>query len=126
VSDNFLFDLTGVPLEKSMEIAFLGSSNRKAVGWTEEDMEGGVPRLILYWTETDKSHDMTRFPAPLDAAAVVAVVRHWLGAVKYAPEPDPDGDNSKGCRVHNEAWGRVGGRWQAFVAIEPVWLEYGK
>lgn len=56
----------------------------------------------------------------------MTAVRAWLEAVEYGPEPNHDGDNKKGWRVFNERYSHVSGLWQAFVAIEPVWLEYGK
>jgi hypothetical protein len=120
MSDSFHFDLTGVPLEKCMEIAFAGSPSRKAVGWTEEDMECGVPHLRLYWSDT--SIAIGRFPAPLDAEAVVAVVKDWLTGAAYGPEPDTDGHCKKGWRVCSPGYQP----WQSFVVIEPVWLVYGK
>lgn len=134
MSDNFHFDLTGVPLDKCLAIAF--GPHSKAVGWAEipanpenhshEAVWGaskGQRRLVLFWAEHDQ---MSKLPAPMTAEQVEPFVKAWLGAADYGRQPDHDGDNGKGWRVYNEAWGHVAGSWEAFVAIEPVWLMYGK
>src|SRR5690349_24893058 len=43
----------------------------------------------------------------------------WLAEADYGPQPDHDGDNSKGWRIYNEAWGHVDNLWGAIVAIQP-------
>lgn len=78
---------------------------------------------MLYWTFSD---NMIPFPGPLDAEQVESMIRAWLAEAPYGLEPDHDGHNTKGWRVYNEAWGHVNTEWQAFVAIEPVWLMHGK
>lgn len=128
--DNFSFDITGASLELSMKIAF--TSHSKAVGWVEMprcwDLPGGggvihKPRLILFWTNSPKSQ---KFLAPMDSETIVSTVRAWLALQQYGSQPDHDGDNGKGWRVYNEDWGHVAGMWEAFVAIEPEWIMYGK
>lgn len=44
------------------------------------------------------------------------------------PPTGEDGDiaTSKGWRIFNDQWGRVGDTWYAFVAIQPAWMLYGK
>lgn len=123
MSDNFHFDLTGVSIEKALEIAF--QQHSKAVAWAVVPLKEGSERtrLILFWTNHSEA---TPLPAPMDCAAAVPFVKSWLSAADYGREPDHDGDNGKGCRIYNEAWTHINGMWQAFVAIEPVWLEYGK
>lgn len=136
MSDNFHFDLTGVSLPLCLQVAFAG--RRKATGWAEvpipTEAEGspakiwgagrGTPkRLVFYWVAAE---GVTPFPVPMTAEGVEPIVRAWLETAQYGPEPDHDGDNDKGFRVYNEAWGHVGGMYQAFVAIEPIWLMAGK
>lgn len=122
MADNFHFDMTGVPLEKALDIAF--GQYSKAVGYR---VENDPCRLILYWVARANGDDVIPFPAPMDAEASVMFVKAWLKhTAKYGSQPDHDGDNKRGCRVYNETWGNVGRDYRAFVAIEPVWLMYGK
>lgn len=83
----------------------------------------GTPSLILFWSEHEIA---TKLPFPLDMKKSVDFAANWLEQVAYGKQPDHDGDNGKGFRVFNEAWGHVLGHWQAFVAIQPVWAMYGK
>lgn len=172
MSDNFHFDLTGVPLETALGIAF--GSSRRMVGWYVEppgkrlaksldalarvvalheiETEGrrlanraasslrqegwelrpvvhrdlSVPRMVLFWADFDGKDVMQKLPAPMGVAEAVPFVKSWLGSADYGHEPDHDGDNSKGCRVYNEAWTHIGQWHAAFAAIEPVWLMHGK
>lgn len=114
--DNFHFDMTGVPLKLALEVAT--QDHKKVVGWSVDDN-----CLVLYWYEDSSA---TPLPAPLEGDAIVEFVRSWLRVADYGPEPDHDGDNDKGARVYNEAWGKVSSNWHAFVAIQPVWNMYGK
>lgn len=120
MSDSLHFDLTGVPLAQCFDIAFTAAPKQQAAGWLESDTENGHPRLTLFWT--DNHIDIARFPAPLGAEAAVHVVAAWLDQVKYGPRPNTDGSTKKGWRVCSPGFQP----WQAFVAIEPVWLVYGK
>lgn len=139
MSDNFHFDLTGVSLEKCMDIACQVSEKyrgKMTIGWSEvpvavenQGAEGiwgasqGKSRLILFWAG---SNTMTKVPSPMNVGAIVPFIKSWLEAQDYGKQPNHDGDNGKGWRVYNESWGHVAGIWEAFVAIEPVWLLYGK
>lgn len=120
MADNFEFRITGASLEKSLDIATTQWS--KVVGWST-DSNG--KRLVLYWTTT-KQPGFYPLPAPLERNEIVEFVRAWLKSVDYGPEPDHDGDNGKGWTVYNERWGHVANRYEAFVAIEPTWMMYGK
>lgn len=133
MSDNFHFDLTGVSMERAMGVAF-SQHPKGAVGWREmpvgdraEEAVGGANksklRLVLFWI---MDADVVPFPAQMDAESCTPFVKAWLGAADYGTQPDQDGDNEKGFRAYNEVWGHVARRYQAFVAIEPVWLMYGK
>lgn len=136
MSDNFRFDMTGVDLGLALQVAF--SQHRSAMGWQVEavlrDEKQAIPggewganqakeRLVLYWA---KDNGATPFMSPLGRDEIRPMIESWLKEADYGAEPDHDGDNEKGCRVYNESWGHVGGQWAAFVAIEPVWLLYGK
>lgn len=134
MADNRHFDLVGIDLGLSLEVAF--SDRHKAVGWAEMDTPdkptgpGGVwganrasKRLVLFWTPDEV---MTPLPAPLGIDDCIPFVTAWLNGADYGREPDHDGSNRKGWRVYNEEWGHVAGRWQAFAAVEPVWLLIGK
>ncbi len=124
MADNYRFDLTGVKLETAMEIAFENAPGRKAVAWAvlqNEDDTG--KRLVLFW---NKDPLATPLPSEMSVATAVEFVKDWLVAQNYGREPDHDGSNRKGCRIYNEAWGHVAKSHYAFVAIEPVWMMYGK
>ena len=146
MSDNFHFDLTGIPLDKCLEVATL---HHKAIGYREQIRTRGenwgvqVPpikvegigatkfrpidvRLILFWSDQSINDPINRFPAVMGPAELEPIIKAWLAERQYPPEPDHDGSNHKGWRVYNEQWGKVNDEWQAFAAIEPVWLEYGK
>lgn len=120
MSDNFHFDITGASLEDSLKIAF--SIHKKAVGWNCQKIDGHYA-LVLYWFPADL---VNPFPAPLTIKEVVPIVEKWLNEASYGVEPDHDGCNSKGWRVFNESWARVGGEAGAFVGIQPAWLMHGK
>lgn len=121
MADNFEFRITGASLEKSLDVATTGWKN--VVGWSV-DQDG--KRLVLYWTHANDYSDYNPLPAPLSANALVEFVRSWLASVDYGDEPDHDGDNGKGWTVYNESWGMVANRYQAFAAIKPTWMMYGK
>ena len=118
--DNFHFDILGAPLKLALDVATV--DHKKVVGWRQEDRQGST-RLVLYWTETGRGNPL---PAPLEGEAIVSFVQSWLNAANYGRQPDHDGDNGRGCRVYNESWGHIDREWQAFIAIEPAWLMYGK
>jgi hypothetical protein len=118
--DNFHIDITNnQDLLKAMEIAFRGPHTR-AVGYRTCPTKG----LIFYQYES--STRMIPLPFKLDAAGAADFATRWLAEQDYGREPDHDGDNGKGFRIYNEAWGHVDGEYQAFVAVKPVWAMYGK
>lgn len=122
-ADNFHFDITGAKLFDCLNIAFLGSPSGKATHWIVEEKEGNPQRLLLGW---NKDKDMTPFPAPMSVEECEPFILSWLRTVDYRKELDHDGDNSKGWRIYNESWGKINGYTYSFVAIEPIWLIYGK
>lgn len=125
--DNFHFDITGAPLDKSLDIAF---TEHNAIGWAEMDGEQSAKRLVLFWSDsgvTNHNVQFQRFPSPIRSVEEIEpIIKGWLKDADYGREPDHDGDNGKGWRVYNESWTHVAGMWQAFVAIEPCWIWYGK
>ena len=118
MSDNFSFDLTGVPLELALSVA--GVAHSKVEGYRVDEEKN---RLVLYWTSSAKA---ALLPAPMKIEDLTSFIHAWLETADYGPEPDCDGFVRKGWRVYNESWGHVGNEWQAFVAIEPTWLAYSK
>lgn len=153
-SDNFHFDLTGVPLDQALAIAFGEHPNsklgRKAKWWGVEPARPRAKRcpscwleypedkpkrldhpmrLVLFWSDPTGTNfgEFHALPAPMSSTDIAPIVKAWLDLeASYGHQPDHDGDNGKGWRVYNEQWGHVAGAYQAFVAIEPVWLMYGK
>ena len=119
--DSFRFDISGDGeklLTASMSIAFM--DNDKAIGFHKTSR-----RLTFFLAEHPES---TALPAKLDCKAIMAIVQQWLETeAEYPRQPDHDGDNKRGFRIYNEAWGHIEPfGWQAFMAIEPMWTMYGK
>jgi hypothetical protein len=97
------------------------ANNKKAVGYSLE-LEGST--MVLYWSKHEK---MIPLPYSMDSAEITSFVWGWLQKTKpLGARPDHDGDNGEGFRVYNEAWGHVFHRWEAFIAITPIWAMYGK
>jgi hypothetical protein len=115
--DNFRADITSHGTE-SFKIAMNLLEHNKVVGYREDGNN-----LILYWAESPK---MTKLPFPMTISQASDFVLGWLEHANYGEEPDHDGHNRHGWRIFNESWGHIGGEWQAFVVIEPVWAEFGK
>lgn len=93
--------------------------NRMTVGYRVHENA-----IILYWA---KSENMIPFPYEMEVKEVTQFVGGWLAKTKpNYPQPDHDGDNEQGFRIYNEGWGHVGGQWEAFIAITPIWAMYGK
>lgn len=118
--DNFHIDITHDSAEvlgKALDIGFGGY--RKAVGYSINPDKG----FVLYWSE---SKGMVPFPVSMDAATVRPLISAWLAEQNYGREPDHDGDNKRGWRLYNEAWGRVGDESRTFLAVKPAWTMYGK
>lgn len=89
--------------------------------------------LVLCWTEVKNMqgwHPVT-FTGVKD---LTDFVWNWLQSseAKYTKmqgwddDCDHDGHNNLGWRVLVEDWGHVDRRWEAFVAIKPAYLWYGK
>lgn len=123
--DNFQFDMTSEGAETLRKALSFFRCADAVTGYRVEEtaLKAGRPRLILYWSKSARS---TQVLYPMKFAQTAEYVLGWLAQADYGPQPDHDGDNGKGWRLYNEAWGHVDGEWQAFAAIEPVWAMYGK
>jgi hypothetical protein len=117
--DNLRVDVTSEGRELlALVLALFG--RRHAEGYK---LDG--KRFVLYWSLTSTAA-VTPFPFKMTIPQLADFVLGWLSEADYGPEPDHDGDNGKGWRCYNEGWGHIGGEWQAFAAVEPVWAMYGK
>lgn len=118
--DNFHFDMTseGDEAFKTALKLFDVRVGRTVVGYRSD-----AKKMVLYWSVSERA---TKLPYPMTFEQAANFVLGWLAHADYGPEPDHDGDNGKGWRLYNEAWGQVDGEWQAFAAIEPCWAMYGK
>ncbi len=95
--------------------------------WLQRAWNGAGLGLIFFWnTEHERHPELHDLPFGMDAIGAADFARLWLAEQNYGNEPDHDGDNGKGWRLYNEAWGRVGGHTYSFVAIKPAWAMYGK
>ena len=80
--------------------------------------------LILYKADSDRA---IKLPYKMGVHETINFVWGWLQQnPPQEKEPDHDGHNGRGFRIFNESWGQVGGEWQAFIAIKPIWAMYGK
>lgn len=87
--------------------------------------------LVFFWTEPRAAEQVGApepigFPFKMDADGAAEFARRWLADTEYPKQPDHDGDNSKGWRVYNEAWGHIGNYWSAIIAVQPTWAMHGK
>lgn len=136
-----------------MKVAFAhGAPGDKAVSYAIHKTLG----MVLFWTYDPKGENRIRdtelierkmsrigaaipvdagneyvnvlpLPYPMDCQATTEFVWNWLQqGADYGKQPDHDGDNGKGYRIFNEAWGHVGNDWRAIIAVQPAWAMYGK
>lgn len=120
MADNTHFDMTAVPLEPALKIAFSNTPRQVA---THYKVENG--RLILAWNER-AGENFVPFLVPLTAETAVEVVETWLSMLTLGDKPDIDGECEMSCRIYCEVWGHIDHNHYAFVAIEPRWAVYGK
>lgn len=121
--DNKQFDIVGRSdrqLELAIEIAFTDEySLNSAIGYEIKD-----GRFILY---SAAHKDMIKTPFPMNFKFAISMIKEWLKITEpRTKEPNTDGSTALGFRVYCESWGHVDGKWEAFAAIEPIWLVYGK
>jgi len=121
MADNFFFDLHCTPMLPSLEIAFSNAPGKKATHYKKDTEKN---RLILAWHESPGYSELL---APVTAETAEPMVKEWLKEqAVYGSQPDHDGDNGRSWRIYCESWGHVEHNHYAFVAIEPLWAEYGK
>lgn len=133
--DNFHVDITSEgSLADVMKIAF--GKYRQAEGYLVSPEKG----LVFFWLAAHETAvGLVKLPFKMSAANAAIFAEQWLSQTDYGPEPDHDGDNGRGWRVYNEAWGRVNAPpmkdypnlpsedWTySFIAVQPVWAMYGK
>lgn len=131
-NDHHRFDMQGtIPkLGSFLSVAyqeFYGSA-KQARFYSVQEREGQPPRLILFWGGDNPPKDVHPIFA-MNPGASQGFVRAWIDSLdpsEAGEEPDTDGSTEIGVRVYNEKWGQVANSPYAFVAIEPVWLVYGK
>lgn len=123
MSDNWNFDIRAkgdAHLSHAVALAF--GVHTKATHYAVASPDG-CPTLILLWTAYG---DAIKLPFALNAERAVTFINSWLEDTDYPEVPEHDGHSAKGWRVFNETWGHVHGMWEAFVAIQPAWMFYGK
>jgi hypothetical protein len=114
--DNFRIDITSGGADDLKRAMGFFSPIYKVTGYRQE---GRV--FVLYHADSSSA---TKLPFPLTMEQAGDLIIGWLRQVDYGAEPDHDGHNGKGWRLHNGT-GHIDGEWQAFVAVEPVWAEFG-
>lgn len=84
--------------------------------------------LILFWTNPTAivCPQFAKFPVPLTAEDLAPIIFAWLASADYGKQPDHDGDNYKGWRLYNDHWAQVANRWEAKLAVKPMWMMAGK
>lgn len=136
--DNRTADITSKGREAlEMAVKILWPNGNKAVHYkivnlVEEDVgyrkeyverDDGTPTLILLWA---KGNNTQPLPYTLDLNGTIHFIDGWLNTVEYGPQPDHDGDNSKGFRVFADFWGQVANQTYGFIGVQPVWAMHGK
>lgn len=125
--DNRRLDITSqgeAALAHAMALAWDNAAGSKTSHYR---ISKDSPTFVLYWSKPEEHQSALALPYPLKLDEAVALVAGWLReTMPSGPEPDHDGDNGKGWRVFNEAWGHVNGSQYGICAIQPVWAMYGK
>jgi hypothetical protein len=119
VMDNFSFDVVcrgEQPFTLAMQLAF-GES--KAIAYLVDPGKG----LVFLWAV---DRDGIPLPFKMDPLSAAHFAWRWLAETEFPRQPDHDGDNCKGWRIYNDAWGHVGSHRYAIIAVQPVWAILGK
>jgi hypothetical protein len=124
--DNFRIDITALGDNVLAAAIALAFGDRKAIGYMVSNNNALVARLVFLWSMSEKREGMIPLPFKMAAPQAAEFARAWLAEADYGQQPDHDGDNSRGWRVFNEAWGHVDGLWGAIVAVQPAWAMHGK
>jgi hypothetical protein len=84
--------------------------------------------MVFYWhvgAEQIKE-GISKLPFVMNLAQASEFAWNWLEQAKMPPEPSTDGSTSRGWRVYNERYERIGECDYAFVAVQPTWIIHGK
>lgn len=127
-SDNAIFNVNGLGLEKLRNTIRLAIGNETMMGYRVSEKKG----LIFIDTIFSSDNISIKFPVPLPADLLAEMAFEWLkspAAQKVTCEgwdadADHDGDNEMGWRVYTEDWGHVDG--ENAIAVKPAYMWYGK
>jgi hypothetical protein len=119
MSDNKILRVSGEGLEK-LKVVLSLCDNQKAIGY-----HAIKEQITFFWSNHEQA---TLFPSPLHLDRVAELASDWLAtSAHYGPAPDHDGDNERGWLCFTQNWGHIEPfGWQAFIAIKPLWLMFGK
>lgn len=119
MADNPVLRVSGKNIER-LKVVLSLTSRQHAIGYHADPS-----RITFFHAEHQL---MTRFPTALSLDLCAGIAMDWLkSAAVFPKEPDHDGDNEEGWLCVTGNWGHVEPfGWQAFVAVEPYWLAYGK
>jgi len=125
------FDLTGVPLDLALAVAYgdpfgrTGRTDRPivATGYQVMPMAEGGEQVLIY-RSTGLPPGATPFLAGLDASGLQAMLEAWLPEAAHPPSPDIDGSVELSWRVRSRPHTHDGGI--PLCVVEPAWLEYHK
>lgn len=85
------------------------------------------PHQYMVFFKYENTENMTPFPTKLSADRCAEIAFEWLSQQQYPQEPDHDGHNEEGWLVWNDGWGQIDGYgYSSFIAIEPMWIMFGK
>lgn len=115
---NPIVNVNGETLERlKVAMSFFDSV---AIGYAIDQEKG----LVFFKAD---GKDMTPLPGPMDLDACAEIAFEWLKCAHYGDQPDHDGDNEKGWRCYCDDWGHIDKfGWRTFMAVQPMWIMYGK
>lgn len=121
MSDNKILKVTGESLDR-LKIVLSMSDQYRVHGYT---IDKDNKRMVLFWVAHPSA---TMFPTPMSLDTAASMIYDWIqNGAEFGKQPDHDGDNEKGWYAYTEGWGRIEDYgYQAFLAIEPRWMMYGK
>lgn len=119
MASNPILNVNGETLER-LKAVFALAPWDAALGYAIDD-----GRIVFFWVEHPK---MVPFPTKLGMDRCAEVANDWLqGGATYPKKPGHDGSNRKGWRCYTESCGQIESLgYQAFLAVEPHWIMYGK
>lgn len=119
--DNVEFRVNGAGATRLAQALGLALGSNKVERYAIHPTKG----FILYWTPPETP--TTTFPFKMAAPQIAEFIHEWLKqSADYGSEPDIDGSCERGWTVYTESWGHVNEQWEAFLAVKPTWILYGK